>query len=154
MPGARGDKGEQGAPGAKGQQELNKIHCEQGKNELRVDLTDFNNQHTFAKYAAFHISGETDQYKLTLGKFVGGTAGDSLSIHNNMPFSTQDSPQKNTCAKIYKGAWWYNDCHHSNLNGIYWLGAHKSFADGVNWFTGKGLNYSYKRSEMKFRPLA
>ncbi|XP_042335224.1 ficolin-1-like [Sceloporus undulatus] len=127
-----------------------------GENELRVDLTDFDNQHTFAKYTAFRISGETDQYRLTFGSFVEGTAGDSFSGHNNMPFSTKDKqqdPGNNKCAETYKGAWWYNACHNSNLNGIYYLGAHQSFADGVNWRTGKGYNYSYKRSEMKFRPL-
>uniref|UniRef100_A0ABM5F5T1 Ficolin-2-like n=1 Tax=Pogona vitticeps TaxID=103695 RepID=A0ABM5F5T1_9SAUR len=128
-----------------------------GENELRVDLTDFDNIHVFAKYTSFRISGEADQYRLGLGNFAGGSAGDSLSGHNSMPFSTKDKqqdPNNSKCAETYKGAWWYSNCHSSNLNGIYWLGAHSSFADGVNWQTSKGYNYSYKRSEMKFRPVA
>ncbi|XP_053137583.1 ficolin-2-like [Hemicordylus capensis] len=128
-----------------------------GENELRVDLTDFDNQHTFATYQSFRIAAETDQYRLALGSFLEGTAGDSLSGHNSMPFSTKDrqqDPSNSQCAVTYKGAWWYNACHTSNLNGIYWLGAHSTFADGVNWQTGKGYYYSYKRSEMKFRPRA
>ncbi|XP_061459806.1 ficolin-1-like isoform X1 [Rhineura floridana] len=128
-----------------------------GENELRIDLTDFDNNHVFAKYASFTVSGETDQYRLALGSFTEGTAGDSLTGHNTMPFSTKDKqqdPENKKCAEAYKGAWWYSNCHNSNLNGRYWLGAHSSYADGVNWQSGKGYNYSYKRSEMKFRPVA
>ncbi|XP_054853975.1 ficolin-2-like [Eublepharis macularius] len=127
-----------------------------GENELRIDLADFDNNHTFAKYQSFQVSGELDQYRLTLGRFIGGTAGDSFSGHNSMPFSTKDKqqdPGNNKCTSKYKGAWWYGaPCHSSNLNGLYWLGTHSSFADGVNWRSGKGYYYSYKRSEMKFRP--
>uniref|UniRef100_A0A8C6XBK5 Fibrinogen C-terminal domain-containing protein n=1 Tax=Naja naja TaxID=35670 RepID=A0A8C6XBK5_NAJNA len=111
-----------------------------GKNELRVDLMDFDNQKSFAKYASFQVAAESDWYRLTLGAFTGGPAGDSLSYHNNMPFSTRDkrqNPNHKNCAETYKGAWWYNDCHYSNLNGRYWLGVHKTFADGINWYSGK-----------------
>lgn len=51
----------------------------------------------------------------------------------------------------YHGAWWYSDCHSSNLNGLYLGGPHKSYADGVNWKAWRGYNYSYKVSEMKVR---
>lgn len=81
-------------------------------------------------------------------------AGDSLSYHNNYTFSTKDqdndsSPQN--CARQYLGAWWYHKCHLSNLNGHYLGGPHNSFANGINWHTGRGYNYSYKVSEMKVR---
>ncbi|XP_066451016.1 ficolin-2-like [Eleutherodactylus coqui] len=127
-----------------------------GTHKLRVDLTDFENQHTFAAYASFSISGEAGKYKLHLGKFLGGSAGDSLSPHNYYPFSTKDrhndiSPDN--CATRYKGAWWYRYCHDSNLNGQYLRGEHSSDADGINWKTGKGYKYSYKITEMKFRPV-
>lgn len=51
----------------------------------------------------------------------------------------------------YHGAWWYAECHTSNLNGLYLRGPHKSFANGVNWYSWRGYNYSYKISEMKVR---
>ncbi|XP_007066110.2 ficolin-2 isoform X1 [Chelonia mydas] len=129
-----------------------------GNHELRIDLKDFENNMQFAKYKSFKIAGETEKYKLVLGDFLGGTAGDSLTMHKDMQFSTRDrdndlGSNAQNCAAIYKGAWWYKDCHWSNLNGMYLAGAHSSFADGVNWKTGKGYNYSYKQSEMKCRPV-
>eukprot|EP00076_Gallus_gallus_P010840 XP_004945803.1 ficolin-2 isoform X5 [Gallus gallus] len=127
-----------------------------GTCELRVDLRDFDNNYYFAKYASFRVLGESEKYKLVLGDFLGGNAGDSLSYHKDMSFSTADQDNDMSsfnCATAYKGAWWYNDCHYSNLNGMYWLGAHGSYADGINWKTGKEYHYSHKRTEMKFRPI-
>uniref|UniRef100_A0A8D0GW14 Fibrinogen C-terminal domain-containing protein n=1 Tax=Sphenodon punctatus TaxID=8508 RepID=A0A8D0GW14_SPHPU len=126
-----------------------------GNQELRIDLRDFENNLVSASYKSFKILGEGEKYKLILGEFTGGTAGDSLSIHKNMPFSTKDHDSDHNpdnCAVIYIGAWWYNSCLQSNLNGFYWIGKQEKFSTGINWQSGKGLSYSYKLSEMKFRP--
>ena len=53
------------------------------------------------------------------------------------------------CAVSYKGGWWYNSCHCANLNGLYQGGLH---AQGVAWSSLRGLGYSLKHAEMKFRP--
>ena len=85
-----------------------------------------------------------------------GTAGDSLSLHRGYPFTTKDQDNdgwSKNCAVSFKGAWWYESCHHSNLNGLYHHGKHSSYADGVNWLHWKGYYYSAKRAEMKFRPV-
>ena len=69
-----------------------------------------------------------------------------------MQFSTKDDDNDlsdGNCAQAYKGAWWYNGCHASNLNGLYLSGSHSSNADGVNWGAFKGHYYSLKRTEMK-----
>uniref|UniRef100_A0A8D0L747 Fibrinogen C-terminal domain-containing protein n=1 Tax=Sphenodon punctatus TaxID=8508 RepID=A0A8D0L747_SPHPU len=127
-----------------------------GKTELRIDLTDFVNKHVYAKYKSFRILGESDNYTLDIRDFIGGTADDSLSNQNNMPFSTRDRDNdqyEENCAVTFKGAWWYGSCHNSNLNGFYWPGHHGEFATGINWLTGKGHHYSYKFTEMKLRPV-
>ena len=86
-----------------------------------------------------------------------GNSNDSLAEHRGMPFTTKDQDNDykrgHNCAIRYKGAWWYKECHKSNLNGLYLRGQHSSFADGVNWFHWKGYHYSLKRTEMKIRPV-
>ncbi|OCT66965.1 hypothetical protein XELAEV_18038247mg [Xenopus laevis] len=126
-----------------------------GNFQLRIDLTDFSDKRTYATYSNFHIDGESQNYTLHLTGFTGGNAGNALSEHNGYSFSTKDRDNdiyEGNCAQQFKGAWWYTRCHLSNLNGLYLHGDHTSYADGVNWSMGKGLYYSYKVSEMKFRP--
>ena len=86
-----------------------------------------------------------------------GTAGDYFSWHRGQPFSTKDQDNDSyksiNCAVYYKGAWWYKNCHESNLNGLYRHGSHSSYADGVNWRAWKGYYYSAKRAEMKIGPV-
>ncbi|KAL9985579.1 hypothetical protein ACROYT_G008001 [Oculina patagonica] len=88
---------------------------------------------------------------------VKGTAGDSLSRHRGAPFSTKDQDNDThtsvNCAVARKGAWWYEACNDSNLNGLYHFGKHSSDNDGVNWDHWKGSKYSAKRAEMKIRPV-
>ena len=75
---------------------------------------------------------------------------------SNMQFSTKDKDNDPSaiynCAQTFKGAWWYRDCHRSNLNGLYLKGTHSTFADGVNWHSFRGYYYSLKRAEMKVKP--
>ena len=83
--------------------------------------------------------------------------GDGLSIHNGMQFSTPDrdndrSPFKH-CAQEHTGAWWYNDCMQSNLNGRYLRGNNPSMlGQGVVWFPWTGNSYSLKTAVMMIRP--
>ncbi|XP_066269721.1 microfibril-associated glycoprotein 4-like [Branchiostoma lanceolatum] len=122
--------------------------------QLRVDMEDVEGNMAYATYDTFAISPESQNYTLHIGTYS-GTAGDSLAYHDRKPFSTKDrdnDENPGSCARYNKGAWWYNDCIHSNLNGMYQLGPHEGAADGVDWNAWKGPNYSMKRTEMKIRP--
>ena len=55
-----------------------------------------------------------------------------------------------TCTNETRGAWWYDTCHHSNLNGDY---SATGTVKAVNWGGFRGYNYSLKRTEMKLRRL-
>jgi ficolin len=125
--------------------------------QLRIDLEDFDRDKRFAQYYSVRVANEMDKYRLTVGSYIKGDAGDSFSGHNNMNFSTKDQDNDiwpGSCSRSYNGAWWYEDCHSSNLNGDYLRGPHPDiFATGVNWETFKGLYYSLKRTEMKIRPV-
>ena len=69
--------------------------------------------------------GKISSAALTTSHFS-GTAGDSLSIHRGQTLETKDK-DRNRCAVIYKGAWYYDGCHRSDLNGLYHHGAHSSY---------------------------
>jgi len=119
---------------------------------LRVELEDWNGAKVYAKYGKFNIGDEQAQYRLAVGSYS-GTAGDSLAVHNNIAFSTKDRDNdrwsSNNCAVRYTGAWWYNACHSSNLNGQY-LGDKHDYR-GARWYHFR-RHLSLKFTEMKLRP--
>ncbi|XP_062607549.1 fibrinogen C domain-containing protein 1-B-like [Saccostrea cucullata] len=89
--------------------------------ELRVDLQRFNGDTAYAEYSMFYIGNEAAKYQLTVSGYT-GTAGDSFTYHNGNEFSTKDQDNdldSRDCAVQFHGAWWYYDCHRSNLNGEY-----------------------------------
>ena len=134
---------------------LDKIHrLTSNATELRVDMRDFEGNSAYAQYTCFSVGDSSSKYILSVSGYS-GTAGDSLALHNGHRFSTRDQDNDNAplgnCARWFKGAWWYRKCHASNLNGLYHGGPHSSNADGVNWRTWRGFNYSLKFSEMKLR---
>lgn len=60
--------------------------------------------------------------------------GDSLSYHQGRPFSTEDRDNDvavTNCAMSYKGAWWYKNCHRTNLNGKYGESRHSQVGEAL-----------------------
>ena len=87
----------------------------------------------FAKYSTFKVKDSSTQYSLQVGGYS-GNAGDSIKRQNGHKFSTKDRDNdvsSSNCAVSYKGGWWYDACHASNLNGLYLPGTHTSYTDGA-----------------------
>ena len=124
--------------------------------ELRVDMTDWNGIHKYAKYGQFHVGEPIDKYPLTVIEYQ-GTAGDSLSHVNGQQFSTfdQDNDAHSTnCADVYNGGFWFKGCHFANPNGPYSTTSAVPYAQGVIWYHfHDSYYYSLKEVEMKFRAV-
>ncbi|KAK4320306.1 hypothetical protein Pmani_008812 [Petrolisthes manimaculis] len=126
-----------------------------GQQELRIDLSDYEGEHRWAKYTNFDVG--PDHYRIKVSGYS-GTARDSMAEQNNQQFTTYDADHdtwgSGNCAQVFKGAWWYKSCHHSNLNGFQYEGNHTTYADGINWRYWKGNHYSLMNTTMMFRPRA
>ncbi|XP_060604585.1 techylectin-5A-like [Ruditapes philippinarum] len=120
--------------------------------ELLIELEDFENDHRHASYGLFSVGSAEESYKLYVNFFTGNVTDSLGTEHSGHSFSTADYGVSSSCAKSYKGGWWYTSCHSVNINGLYLKGEHKSYADGVNWQGWRGYHYSLKNTEMKFRP--
>ncbi|XP_004595789.2 angiopoietin-related protein 6 [Ochotona princeps] len=125
--------------------------------ELLVLMEDWGGRGARARYDSFSLEPESDHYRLRLGQYH-GDAGDSLSWHNDKPFSTVDRDRDSysgNCALYQRGGWWYHACAHSNLNGVWHRGGHyrSRYQDGVYWAEFRGGAYSLKKVAMLIRPL-
>ena len=135
---------------------LDHIHCLTSavpRTELRVDLADFAGNYKYAQYSFFSVGNSGTNYRLNIAGYT-GTAGDSLTRHNGTQFSTKDRDNdqwSGNCASSndHQGAWWYKDCTHSNLNGVYRSGLNSW--TGVYWYQFLNNRISLKFAQMKLR---
>ncbi|XP_035677019.1 ficolin-2-like [Branchiostoma floridae] len=123
---------------------------------LKIDLENWSSETVFAEYATFYIEDEAEKYRLQVGTYS-GTAGDSLSWHDNYRFSTHDQDNDgygNHCAITHggRGGWWYRACEYSNLNQPYKHGGEGTDHYGIQWNQWTAHRYSIKSSVMKIRP--
>lgn len=148
---------------------------------LRVELEDWEGEEATAEYT-LKVGSEAEGYRLTVAEYT-GDAGDALVkgesslgskgspglgsflSHEGMKFSTFDKDNdqwEESCAEMYGGGWWYNNCQRANLNGVYYKGgkydpgsnAPYEIENGVVWLTYRPADYSLKTTRMKIRPLA
>ena len=79
--------------------------------------------------------------------FIFFEKGNSLNDGDGQQFSTKDrdndGQRSMNCANKNNGAWWYKNCHRSNLNGKYL----ENGQTGIFWGNWKRM----KRVEMKIR---
>lgn len=133
---------------------LHNLHelTKQGKYILRIDMK-FSSQHYYVKYSDFLIQSESSNFRMSYSAFLGGNAGDSLSVNNGQAFTTfdrdnNDNPGSLNCAAEYHGAWWYAGCHESNLNGNY---QNTTYGKGIHWISITGYDQSLTFVEMKIK---
>lgn len=82
--------------------------------ELLVVMESFNGTRKSARYDRFIVASEFENYKLILGQFVGGDAGDSFSSHDGLMFSTLDRDNDkydDSCASFHSSGWWFQTCY-------------------------------------------
>nr|XP_049605018.1 microfibril-associated glycoprotein 4-like [Syngnathus scovelli] len=141
---------------------LQNIHAltASGGYQLRIDFAAFDGRKYYARYDDFSVGRnsrdpEKDGYPLLVSGYS-GDAGDRLSQHSEMKFTTKDRDQdtwnNGNCANKWNGAWWYEECHWSNLNGLYKATGTCEGANAV-WLYLGGPKYTCLRFvEMKIRP--
>ncbi|KAJ8033369.1 Ryncolin-1 [Holothuria leucospilota] len=130
--------------------------------EFRVDVIDSLGDPYYAKYSTFSVSDESNNYRLSVGMYLEGTAGDKLSYNNGQAFTTRDRENDRSinqncaikeaippCGRCNNNAaWWYNadPCSYLHLNGPY----------GNICFRWDGLSAGscdITYTEMKVRPI-
>ncbi|KAL4216670.1 hypothetical protein ACF0H5_024393 [Mactra antiquata] len=128
-------------------------------NQLRIDLTAFNDTTAFEIFDDFSLSSGPN-YTLHVGNTLSSHNIDLSSVyrfapfHNGMAFSTFDhdmDTRGGSCASLGHGAWWYKDCYNANLNGQYLTpGSHDS--KGINYFSFISFSSSsMKQTKISFR---
>ncbi|XP_035796369.1 fibrinogen-like protein A [Anopheles albimanus] len=122
--------------------------------EIIIELMDFSGTYKYARYDAFKIGDESEQYSLNILGTYSGTAGDSMSYSKGMKFTTKDRDNdrlSNTqCAHYTAGAWWHNACTYVNLNGLY-VNANNSTS--MLWFKFKDNQQGLSFSRMMIREV-
>jgi len=98
-----------------------------------------------ANYDTFLVGSEANNYTLRVARYS-GNAGDSMSYHNGMMFSTYDrenDPKEGVywehCAQFLGGGFWYNGCFRAGVT------VKKGRGGGFSWY---GLPTSVGREMM------
>ena len=135
---------------------LRNIHCLTTREsvELRIDLQDEQGNKVTWVYQQFSVDGPDQKYRLYIGQGPGSRNAMTVPHnHNNTYFSTFDHDNDNrsglNCAAHQRGAWWYNSCALSNLNGPH--NGQKNSWHRLTWHNGTHWAY-YPSVEMKVRP--
>ncbi|XP_058839038.1 ficolin-1-like [Topomyia yanbarensis] len=66
-----------------------------------------------ARYAWVTVAGEDEDYRLDLGSYAYGSAGQTMEYSRGAKFSTSDRDNDGTgkeCADQLRSGWWFRDC--------------------------------------------
>ncbi|XP_049305760.1 ficolin-1-like [Bactrocera dorsalis] len=132
---------------------LEKLHAftSSCQHELYIEMQ-YSGESYYARYSEFVVGGEFEGYPLKILGTYAGTAGNGLKYHVGMKFSTRDQDNDiyslDNCAALFEGGWWFKECYHSHLNGVY--GAQK--IKGIKWHSSIARDESLKLAQMMIRP--
>uniref|UniRef100_A0A182QF69 Fibrinogen C-terminal domain-containing protein n=1 Tax=Anopheles farauti TaxID=69004 RepID=A0A182QF69_9DIPT len=108
----------------------------------------------YSKFTKFLLGNATEGYRLKFANGYTGNAGDSISRHVGMKFTTYDrdnDPVPYNCAKKHRGGWWYhNTCITSNLNGMY---GNMMNEQSIKWSSMKPIGGSLQASRIMIREV-
>uniref|UniRef100_A0A182X259 Fibrinogen C-terminal domain-containing protein n=1 Tax=Anopheles quadriannulatus TaxID=34691 RepID=A0A182X259_ANOQN len=122
--------------------------------EIMFLLTNWGGLIQYSRFTKFQFGNADDGYMLKQATSYSGNAGDSISRHAGMKFTTYDRDNDAApynCAKKHRGGWWYHQqCVTSNLNGVYG----NTFSDQSNsWMTMKPNGWGLKASKIMIREM-
>ncbi|XP_062134625.1 angiopoietin-related protein 7-like [Drosophila sulfurigaster albostrigata] len=132
---------------------LEKIHrlTSERRHILHIHMEHFNGTIHFVQYDHFNVSSVDEHYELNrLGQFSGNTTYNTLRMHINQKFTTYDRDNdisgNYNCAD-HNGGWWYTNCVHANLNGLFFNESVKN-KRSMHWNDFDAL----RRVKMSIRP--
>ncbi|VDI45825.1 Hypothetical predicted protein [Mytilus galloprovincialis] len=122
---------------------------------IRFELQDFADNTAYAEYQSFQVANEASNYKVTFSGYT-GTAGNAFSDNYGMEFTSRENERDNDlhsyhCGKGRQGAWWFNACGKSSLNGPY-KASSISDVKVIHWYTWRRYK-ALKATEMKLKTL-
>ncbi|XP_077969242.1 fibrinogen C domain-containing protein 1-like [Styela clava] len=118
--------------------------------QLRIELESFEREQAYAEYSTFVIDDEEKKYRLSISGY-NGTAGDSMSFHDGMVFTTKDRDNDmsgSNCAGTH-GGWWFKNCFRASPNAVW--GRSTGTWSRIIWYTWKGDSTALDHTTMKIR---
>ena len=108
-----------------------------GTYDLFVVVKSFKGVTRRKQFKGFTIGSEETKYVFRYNSVDPGFSNfDLFLINRNMKFTTADQDNDNyptNCAALYHGGWWFDQCHHDHMNGLYSQTEACPRGEGLHW---------------------